>query len=600
MSLHNVAIPDQVALFGILSGLFLLLAWGRWRYDVVALLALLASVIFGLVPAREAFLGFGHPATITVAAILVLSRALSNVGATDRIAKIVEPGTARTWSHIAALSSIAAVMSSFMNNVGTLGLLMPVAMQTAQKAKRAAATVLMPLSFGSILGGMVTVIGTPPNIIVATYRGDVFGRDFGMFDFTPVGAVTALAGVVFVALIGWRLVPQRARARAAPAEVFDIEHYVAEATVKEDGKAVGKSLAEAAEATEDIDVLVVGVIRNERMISSRTQWLKLDAGDVMVVEGAPEALDKFASALGLDLAANGGEGAAALGEAGNTLVEAVVGPRSRLEGQSVASQRIIARHGYTLLAVARQGRPYRGRLRNFRFRVGDVLLLHGESDRVPEALAAFGCLPLAARGLSIGQRHKAPALILIFAAAIAAATFRLVPIEIALSCAVAGAVLFNIMPIRELYDGVDWPVIVLLGALIPVGGALESTGASQTVADLIRDITGDQPPVIALVLLMIATMTLSDVLNNAATAVIMAPIGVGIAKSLGVSGDPFLMAVAVGASCAFLTPIGHQNNALVMGPGGYRFGDYWRMGLPLEVLIVAVSVPMILWVWPLY
>jgi len=530
----------------------------------------------------------------------VLSRALSNVGATDRIARMVEPSAGRTWSHIAVLSSIAAVMSSFMNNIGTLGLLMPVAMQTAQKAKRAAATVLMPLSFGSILGGMVTVIGTPPNIIVATYRGDVVGRSFGMFDFTPVGAVTALAGVLFVALIGWRLVPQRARARAAPAEVFDIESYVAEATVKEDGKAVGKSLAEITEVTEDIDVLVVGVIRNERMISPRTRWLKLDAGDVLVVEGTPEALDKFASTLGLALAANGSEGAAALGEAGNTLVEAVVGPRSRLEGQSVASQRIIARHGYTLLAVARQGQPHRGRLRNFRFQVGDVLLLHGESDRVPEALAAFGCLPLAARGLSMGQRHKAPALILIFAAAIAAATFRVAPIEIALSCAVAGAVLLNLLPIRELYDGVDWPIVVLLGALIPVGGALESTGASQTLADLIRQLTGGQPPVVALILLMVMTMTLSDILNNAATAVIMAPVGVAIAKGLGVSVDPFLMAVAIGASCAFLTPIGHQNNALVMGPGGYRFGDYWRMGLPLEVLIVAVSVPMILWVWPLY
>jgi len=600
MPFLNVPIPDQVVLFAIIGGLFLLLAWGRWRYDVVALLALLVSVIFGLVPAGEAFLGFGHPATITVAAILVLSRALSNVGATDRIARMVEPSTGRTWSHIAVLSSIAAVMSSFMNNIGTLGLLMPVAMQTAQKAKRAAATVLMPLSFGSILGGMVTVIGTPPNIIVATYRGDVVGRGFGMFDFTPVGAVTALAGVLFVALIGWRLVPQRARARAAPAEVFDIESYVAEATVKEDGKAVGKSLAEITEATEDIDVLVVGVIRNERMIGPRTRWLKLDAGDVLVVEGTPEALDKFASTLGLALAANGSESAAALGEAGNTLVEAVVGPRSRLEGQSVASQRIIARHGYTLLAVARQGRPYRGRLRNFRFQVGDVLLLHGESDRVPEALAAFGCLPLAARGLSMGQRHKAPALILIFAAAIAAATFRVVPIEIALSCAVAGAVLLNLLPIRELYDGVDWPIVVLLGALIPVGGALESTGASQTLADLIRQLTGGQPPVVALILLMVMTMTLSDILNNAATAVIMAPVGVGIAKGLGVNVDPFLMGVAIGASCAFLTPIGHQNNALVMGPGGYRFGDYWRMGLPLEVLIVAVSVPMILWVWPLY
>ena len=589
---------DQITLFAILCALFALLAWGRWRYDVVAFLTLMAAVVTGVVPAGEAFAGFGHPATITVAAILILSRALTTTGATDWIARAVRPATGSTAAHIGVLSSLAAAMSSFMNNVGTLGLLMPVALQSARKAKRSPAVILMPLSFGAILGGLVTLIGTPPNIIVATYRAEVVGAPFGMFDFTPVGAVTALAGVAFIALVGWRLVPVAARKRAVSEELFDIEHYVTEARVTKDSAALGKTMAEIDEATKDIDALLIALIRGERRYRPAA-GVPVQAGDLLVIEAGPEEIDKFVTALGLELGRAKKDGKTPLGHAEGALVEAVVAPRSRLEGQTVGSQRLIGRHGFTLLAVARQGRPHRGRLKAFRFRVGDVLLLHGEAERVPDAIAAFGCLPLAERGLSIGQRGKAPVLIAIFAAAIAAASFGLLPIPIALALAVVVTVLAGLLPVRELYDGVDWPVIVLLGALIPVGGALEDTGATEVIAGAIHDATAGRSAVLVLVLLMVVTMTLSDILNNAATAVVMAPIAAGIAERLGASPDPFLMAVAVGASCAFLTPIGHQNNALIMGPGGYRFWDYWRMGLPLEVLIVAVATPMILIVWPL-
>ena len=589
---------EQITLFAILCALFALLAWGRWRYDVVAFMALMASVVTGVVPAGEAFTGFGHPATITVAAILILSRALTTTGATDWIARAVRPATGSTATHIGVLSSLAAAMSSVMNNVGTLGLLMPVALQSARKAKRSPAVILMPLSFGAILGGLVTLIGTPPNIIVATYRAEIVGAPFGMFDFTPVGAVTALAGVAFIALVGWRLVPVAARKRAVSEELFDIEHYVTEARVTKGSAALGKTMAEIDEATKDIDALLIALIRGERRYRPAAE-VPIQAGDLLVIEAGPEEIDKFVTALGLELGRAKKGGKTPLGHAEGALVEAVVAPRSRLEGQTVGSQRLIGRHGFTLLAVARQGRPHRGRLKAFRFRVGDVLLLHGEAERVPDAIAAFGCLPLAERGLSIGQRGKAPVLIAIFAAAIAAASFGLLPIPIALTLAVVVTVLAGLLPVRELYDGVDWPVIVLLGALIPVGGALEDTGATEVIAGAIHDATAGRSAVLVLVLLMVVTMTLSDILNNAATAVVMAPIAAGIAERLGASPDPFLMAVAVGASCAFLTPIGHQNNALIMGPGGYRFWDYWRMGLPLEVLIVAVATPMILLVWPL-
>ena len=552
---------DQITLFAILVALFGLLAWGRWRYDVVAFLALLAAVVTGVVPAGQAFAGFGHPATITVAAILILSRSLIMTGATDWIARAVQPAAGATASHIGVLSSLAAAMSAFMNNVGTLGLLMPVALQSARKAKRSPAVVLMPRSFGAILGGLVTLIGTPPNIIIATYRAEVTGAPFGMFDFTPVGAVTAFAGVAFVALIGWRLVPAAARQRAVSTELFDIEHYVAEARVPEGSAAAGKTLAENEEATKEIDALLVALLRGARRYRP-SSGVPVQAGDMLIIEAGPEEIDKLVTALGLELGPNDAEGKTPLGHASGALVEAVIAPRARLEGQTVGSQRLIGRHGFTLLAVARQGRPYRGRLKAFRFGIGDVLLLHGEAER----------------GLSLGQRGKAPYLIAIFAAAIAAASFGLLSIPIALSLAVTATVLFGLLPVRELYEGVDWPVVVLLGALIPVGGALQATGATAVIAELIHDATAGHSAVLVLVLLMVVTMTLSDILNNAATAVVLAPIG---------------------AFCAFLTPIGHQNNALIMGPGGYRFWDYWRMGLPLEILIVAVATPMILWVWPL-
>jgi len=589
----------QLLLFAILGVLFVFLAWGRWRYDVVAFTALMAAVIGGLVPAREAFSGFGHPATITVVAVLIISRALTTSGAIDWVTRAIAPAAARSWSHVGALSGVAAAMSGFMNNVGALGLLMPVALQSARKAGRSPATILMPLSFGSILGGLVTLIGTPPNIIVAAYRGEIAGVPFGMFDFTPVGAVTAIAGLLFVATIGWRLVPAAASSRAAGEELFDIEGYIAEAKIPKDSGAYGKTLAEIEKMTKDIDALVVGIVRRKRLYRRPSRAEPLKTTDRLVIEAGPQEIGQFASRLGLELATHKGNRKSPLTGEDNALVEAVVAPRSRLEGQTVEGQSLIGRHGFTVLAVARQGTPHRGRLGSLRLRIGDVMLLLGDADRASEALAAFGALPLAERGISHGNRRDALTLIAIFAAAIAASSLGLLPTVVSLCLAAVAMVVVGLVPIRGLYESVEWPVVVLLGSLIPVGGALQTTGATDVIATAIHTLTQGGSAVLVLVLLMVVTMTLSDILNNAATAVVMAPIAVGVANRLGVEADPFLMAVAVAASCAFLTPIGHQNNALVMGPGGYRFGDYWRMGLPLEIIIVAVSIPMILWVWPL-
>ena len=582
----------------ILLALFLLLVWGRWRYDVVAFLALMAAVVTGIVPAGEAFLGFGHPATVTVAAILVLSRALLSSGATDFAARLIRPAERHQGTHIAVLSSLAAALSAFMNNVGTLGLLLPVTLQSAKRVRRAAGLLLMPLSFGSILGGLITVIGTPPNIIIATYRTEVAGEEFGMFDFTPVGLVTALVGVVFITLFGWRLIPKSARSGSSGGDLLDIENYVTELKVPEGCSNIGKTLEEIDAMTGDIEALIVDLIRGKQRFIGAASQKQLAAGDILKIEAGPEDLDKFRTKVGLELGDRTAEDAKK-SEEDLTLAEAVVAPGSRLEGRRVGGLRMFRYRAVALLAISRQGKPFRGRLKDFIIRRGDVLLLHGDAERLPDAIAATGCLPLAERTLSFGRRRQAPAMIGIFLAAIAAASLDVLPIHIAFGLAVAALVITGLLPVRELYDGIDWPVIVLLGALIPVGGALETTGTTEVIAEFILLLAAGLPVAGVLLLIMVVTMTLSDILNNAATAVVMAPIGVTIADDLGVSADPFLMAVAVAASCAFLTPIGHQNNALIMGPGGYKFGDYWRMGLPLEIIIIMVSLPMILWVWPL-
>jgi len=594
---------DQIFLLALLGAVLALFVWGRWRYDIVAFAALLAATLAGTVPFADMFAGFGHPATVTVALVLIVSRGLQNSGAIQAIGKLI-PSGGSTSGHVGALATIGGGLSAVMNNVGALALLMPAALQSAAKAARSPALLLMPLSFGSILGGLVTLIGTPPNIIVATFREDITGESFAMFDFTPVGGVIAVAGILFVALVGWRLVPESRRAKMSARELFEIEAYLSEAVVEENSPLVGKTLGEADALAEEQDAVLLGLIRGDRRIEHGHRREIVQEGDVLVLETGPDALSAVHTALKLhpaDIVKKRQKEAAppesVSGEI--ALTEAVVLPGSRIIGRTLESLRLRRRHGVNMLAVSRQGRPFRGRLRDFRFRASDVVLLEGDPERLPLVIGSLGCLPLAERGLQIQRERKGLLAIGIFIAAVAAASFGLVSLPAAFAAAVGLMVVLNIVPAREIYESVDWPVIVLLGAMIPVGGALEASGATALVANGLVDISAGLPAWAMLTLVLVVTMTLSDIMNNAATAVVMAPLSVGIAERLSVNPDSFLMAVAIGASCAFLTPIGHQNNTLILGPGGYKFGDYWRMGLPLEAIIVVVAIPMLLWVWPL-
>ena len=592
---------EQIASVAILGLALVLFAWGRFRYDIVALTALFAGVVAGVVPGSEAFVGFGHPAVVTVAAVLVLSRGLSESGATALVAQWLQPLFKRQFFHIASLSGVGAGLSGFMNNVGALALLMPVAIRSARDAKRSPSLLLMPLAYGSILGGLVTLIGTPPNIIVAAYRENALGEPFFFFDFTPVGGLTSLAGLAFVALVGWRLIPLRRPASGGAADAFEMEGYLAEAKVLEGSSAVGKTVRELDANIGDMDVKVVGLIREERVIPATPRFLRLREGDILLLEANPEGLQETISKLDLEIVDAGAPMAGLLESDDIQLMEAVVTAGSRLENRTVAAARLQRRHGVNLLAVSRQGKPYRGRLRNFRFAEGDVLLLQGETERLDDVIAALGCLPLAARGLqTFGGKKRGPALAVgLFVGAIALGALGVLPIAVALAGAAVAMAVTGVMQPRNLYESIDWSVIVLLGSLIPLGAALEASGATVLAANFIAAKAVQLPPWLTLALILVVTMTVSDILNNAATAVVMAPIAMKVAIALQVNPDAYLMAVAVGASCAFLTPIGHQNNTIVMGPGGYRFGDYWRMGLPLEIIIVLVAVPLIMLFWPL-
>ena len=587
---------DQTILFGLLFLVFVFLIWGRWRYDLIAFIALLVALLTGVVPKELAFSGFGHPATVIIALVLIVSRGLSNSGVIELVARYLVDASRKLATHISIMSGLAAALSAVMNNVAALALLMPVDMQAARKAGRSPSLTLMPLSFASILGGMVTLIGTPPNIVIAEFRGDALGESYRMFDFAPVGLACAVVGVAYVALIGWRLLPAQRKSEDASKDLFDLADYIAEARVPADSPVIGKRVRDLDAQAEKVDVEIIGLIRRGRRLPGLARIAEIKKGDILMIEASPDSLEEALGALQLEYV---GKGEGRLGDEDLLLQEVVVPEYSRLSGRSAVSLRLLYRYRVALVGVSREGRRFREKVRSLILRPGDVLLLLGAEERLADVTTRLGLLPLADRGHVILQREKAWLSVGIFASAILAASLGWVYLPVALGCVAALYVLLNIVPIRDVYTSVEWPVIILLGSMIPIGGALQSTGGTALIANGIVELSGGFSPVFVLALLVIVTMTLSDVMNNTATAVIAAPIAVEIAQRLGVSPDPFLMGVAVAASCAFLTPIGHKNNTLILGPGGYRFGDYWRMGLPLEILIVVVSVPALVIVWPL-
>ncbi|MFT6304155.1 MAG: di/tricarboxylate transporter [Granulosicoccus sp.] len=588
----------QLLISGILLVTLLAFVWGRWRYDLVAMFALMSTVVAGLVEPNAAFTGFGHPAVVTVAAVLIISSALRNAGVVDEIASRISHLTKSPITHIASLTGVVTVASAFMNNVGALALLLPIALSTAQERKRSAGLILMPLAFGSLLGGMMTLIGTPPNIIVASIRAQESGEPFGMFDFAPVGLPIALVGFAFITLVGWRLIPKDRLKFHENSASLTAGVYLTEATVPKGSSLVNCTLGEIDGLDED-SIEVIGVAGKRHFARAvRSDYVILE-GDVLIVKASPDDFKSFLDKHSLELLSTATPTFIQPSAENEIMAEGVVRNDSPLVGRGVEFIRRHTGRTLALVGLAREGRTVTERLRQQVFRAGDVLLLHGDTDAVDQQFGTLGLWPLMRRQINLNRTRKIALASGIFALAIGLGIAGVVSLPVAFVLAVGAYVFTGILSTREIYDDIDWPVIVLLAAMIPVGNALTTTGTTQLLADnLIRVTEGLSVPVI-LTLLLVVTMLLSDVINNAATALVMAPLGIAMARALEVSADPFLMAVAVGASCAFLTPIGHQCNTLVMGPGGYKFSDYWRMGLPLEIIITIISVPTILFMWPL-
>jgi di/tricarboxylate transporter len=595
--------------------------WGRWRHDMVAMAALLACVFAGLVPGGEAFSGFAHPAVITVASVLVLGYGLQISGAVDVLVKHLLPSSSGPTLSILALISLGALLSCFMNNIGALALLMPIAIQMAAKHDLPAGKVLMPLAFGSILGGMTTLIGTPTNLVVAGFRESSGMGSFSMFDFSPVGVSVALVGVIFVGVFGWRIVPVRKQSDSGS---FDTGTYLSEVRIDSGSKAENMSLREVDQLLDEADAQIIGLIRNDVRLTPPNPRRILQDGDILVIEVEPESLPKALSSLGLkleeDVPTSDEEESETQAneeqyksdgkipeENADTdtskreeivVQELVVMPSAALVNRSASDIEMRTRYGINLLAISRQGRRSVKRLRSTLVKEGDVLLLQGDPDSVSGFASQFGCLPLATRDIRVPKKGQALTASLIMAIAVAMVAFGILPAAVSFVAGALAFIVYGIVPVRSIYTSIDWPVVVLLAAMLPVANAMFTTGAADLIAQFLLDNIAQSHAIAALVLVLVVTMFLSDLMNNVATAAVMCPIGLSTASQLGVNPDAFLMAIAVGASCAFLTPIGHQNNTLILGPGGFRFGDYWRLGLALEVIVVTVSIPMLLWVWP--
>lgn len=593
----------QVIIFGVIIGALFLFVQAKLRYDLVAMIALLVITLTGITAPADAFSGFAHPAVITVAAILVVSRGLLNVGAMDPLTQKVNQLQGGIRTKLLVLMTVTAFFSSFMNNVGALALVMPVAISVSKKSDISPSYLLMPIAYASLFGGLITEIGTPPNLIISMYRNDVIGSSYNFFSFAPVGILLSIVGIAFVTVLGYKLIPNR-KGKEDANSLFKVEDYLSELRIPEGHKIVGKPLRDFA-SMHQMDVNILSIVRNKINIIAPLAREIIEEGDTLVVRMEPTDLAALIEKTGLQLKGakiTPGMSGKMLNVNDYSLIEMVIRDDSPLIGHSAKSINLRNNYSVNLVAVSRQGVQLRKRLGEVQFRTGDILLIQVADQNIKSTLDQLRGLPLAERGLTIGNQVKTRTrrlALAVFLASILLSTLGWLPVQISFTLAAVLMVLLRIIPIKEVYNAIEWPVVVLLGAMIPLGAALETTGAADTIASMILLFGDKLTPEWVLGILMVITMMLTNLINNSAAALLMAPIAISLATAMSVSPDPLLMAVAISSSCAFMTPIGHQSNTLIMGPGGYHFSDYWQMGLPVSLLFLLIGGPAILWIWPL-
>lgn len=583
---------DQAVAFAILLATIAMFVSGRLPYDLVAMTGLLAGVLTGVVPADHAFDGFSNEVVIIIAAALLVSAGISRSGVVETLMRPILPHLKTEQMQVPVLAGAVALLSMVSKNVGALAIFMPVALQLARRTGTSPSALLMPMSFASLLGGLVTLIGTSPNILISGVRQQVLGKPFGMFAYAPVGLGIAAVGVAFLSF-GYRLLPRGRKAASSMEAAFRFDAYVAEARLPAESPLLGQGIAEI-ERLGDGDVQVATIIRERFRRLSPTPAMTLRSDDVLLLQGEPEALERLIARARLSLAGGAESGSE------NSVVEGVVTEASSLVGQTPGEAGLGGRYRATLIAVSRSGERVAQRIEAVRLRVGDVVVLKGEDATLPDTLGELRILPLAERQIALGQSQRSliPALVLVVAMGLAATN--VIPVAIAFFGAAVVLLLLRVLTMEDAYRTVEWHVLFLLAALIPLADAVRHTGGTALIAHGLSGVVQGMPPDAALAVVLVLTMIVTPFLHNAPTVLILGPIVASFATSLSLNPDPFLMAVALGAGCDFLTPIGHQCNTLVLGPGGYRFGDYWRLGLPLSILVIAMGVPLIAWFWPLH
>lgn len=576
-------------------GLFI---WGKWRYDVVALMALSLAVVFKAVPFHTVYDGLSNPAVITVACVMILSNIVSQSLALQHLLQFVDRLASHQILYISSLALVTALLSSFMNNVGALAIMMPIAIQSARRSQISPALVLMPIALGSALGGLTTLIGTPPNLLLSSFREQAIGQPFNLFSFTKVGLPVAIAGLIYVGCISWRLIPKCLN-NSRTGTLYEIKDYLAEVMVSPDSPLIGMTIEEQNHDQEH-GIVIVGIIPAGTSGFLRDRQLTIHVGDTLIIQTSMSTLTTIGQALKLTWLQDANLTPYHSSEDELSLLEVVVTESSRIDGRRLADLQLPARFRTQLVAISRHGRIVTSALSSLVCRAGDVLLIYATDASLQDVLRRLKLLPLEQRDLNYISNKKANLGILFFLLAIIIAAIQLTPVVIAFSAAVLLCMACRVIPVRYYYENVNWSVIVLLAAMIPLGESLQSTGGTALITHAILHNSHHASPLISIMIIMIITMTLSDVINNAATAIVMAPIAINFSQALQFKPDAFLMAVAIGASCAFLTPIGHQNNTIIMEPGGYRFGDYARVGFLLQLIVLIVGAPMIVWLWPVH
>lgn len=588
---------QQGLAFGLVGLTIVAFVWGRFRYDLVAVTALLAGLAIGVVPAERAFDGFRNDVTVIIACALIVSAAFARSGIVELVLRRILPLLKTERSQVPVLTAVVTLLSMATKNVGALAIMLPVAQQVARKTGTSPSRLLMPMAFGAMIGGLVTLVGTAPNIIVSEVRQQILGEPFAMFDFAPVGLVITGLSLAFLAF-GYRLLPKERSGTLNLDAALSAKLYLTEASIPEDWSFGKMRLGRLLAMAED-GAVVMGMLRDGRRRPSPHLNTVLKPGDILLLEGEQQALNAFVQRAKLSLTRK--DHPVTMEEPTEEVraVEAVVGPDSPLIGRSAQGAQIHTELGVNVLGVSRAGYRMTQHLRSLRFRAGDILLLQGGERNIPAALQALGCLPLIERDVRLGgpRRLFAPAIVLTLAMVMVA--FQLVPVAVAFFGAAVIIVLIGGLRMREAYGALDGPLLVLIAALIPVSDAIQRTGGSDLIAGWLSGAFGDLPGIVAIAGVMLAAMIVTPFLNNAATVLIMAPIGATLAGKLGFAPDAFLMAVAVGAACDFLTPIGHQCNTMVMAPGGYRFADYPRLGAPLSLMVLLIGPLLISFFWPL-